>query len=96
MAKKKKFITETVEEYLARGGEITRVSPEMKPKESHTMRPSVVGPPTLYSLDEAQHFFGNKKVKAKPKEAEIDFSSIDRSKIPSSLHHILERKNGNK
>lgn len=98
MAKKKKqikkLIEESIEEYLGRGGKITKAAPNEIPEESHMVKSSVVGPPTLYSLDEARHFFSEKRTKVKKEKSDVDFSSIDKSNIPESLHHILEGKNG--
>ena len=62
MSKKK----ETIEEFLARGGKVTIIPPEVEdPEEGVIVRPISSRSPTLYSLDEAQHFFGKKKVSKK-------------------------------
>lgn len=86
---KKKPKKETVEEFLARGGEVTVIPPEVEDlEEGVIIRPTGSRSPTLYSLDEAQHFFGKKKV-TKKKEKKADFSKIDKSKLPEALHHLF-------
>lgn len=87
---KKLAKVESIKEFLARGGRIEKVVKEKPPEESLIVRPTIAGPPELYSLDEAQHFFGVKKKKKVKKDSKPDFSDIDRSIIPGSLQHIFE------
>lgn len=89
---KKKAKVESLEEFLARGGKVERVESEQLEEDANIMRPTIMGPPDLYTLDEAQHFFGVKKKKAPKKNVKPDFSDIDRSVIPKGLQHIFEEK----
>lgn len=86
---------ESIKEFLARGGKIKKVEEKKQPpQETNIVRPTIVGPPELYSLDEAQHFFGLKPKKPQERNVKPDFSDIDRSMIPESLQHIFEENNG--
>jgi hypothetical protein len=89
-SKKECLKVETVEEFLARGGKIERIPPKVEEEEEAVViKPSTLGPPTLYSLDEAQHFFGKKKVvKKKPKTP--NFKNINKDILPESLHHLFK------
>ena len=88
--KKKEWTKEeSIEEFLARGGEITVIPPkEELPEEGVIIKPNYAGPPALFSLDEAQHFFGKKKV-VKKKVKTPDFSKIDKDKLPKALHYLF-------
>jgi len=80
---------ETIDEFLARGGKITVIPPKSEePEDGVIIKPNYAGPPTLFSLDEAQHFFGKKKV-VKKQVKKPDFSKIDKDKLPKALHYFL-------
>jgi len=71
--------TESIKEFLERGGTITKVpAKELTPKE-YTHHPSAQGPAVIFTLEEADLFYGEpkkaSKAKAKPR-ARIDLSAL--------------------
>lgn len=58
--------TETLEEFIKRGGKKTIIPAEKTPDETHLIKPNTTGLPKIISLDEGSHFFGETK-KRKPK-----------------------------
>jgi len=82
-------VKESIKEFLARGGKITIIPSNTEELETGiTIKPTSIGPPALFSLDEAQHFFGKKKI-IKKKERKADLSKIDKNKLPKALHHLF-------
>ena len=60
--------TETVEEYLARGGKIEVVPPQEVEDSEVNVKKTTVGPATLYHITEGAILFGEKrKTKSKKK-----------------------------
>lgn len=60
MSKRKEAKLETLEEFLARGGSITKV--ETPPlKDEITVKSTSTGPAQLYSLEDGAHFFAEKR-----------------------------------
>ncbi len=83
---------ETVEEYLARGGKITKipyVPPEQKANKLKTNTSG--GLPTLMSLDEGAHFFAEKK-KKKTISSEDFLKKIEDSSLSPELVKQLTKK----
>jgi hypothetical protein len=79
---KKQTKRETVEEFLARGGKITKCSykePELKNKVIST---SNAGPAVILTLSEADLFFGETKVK---KKAAKPVAKVDINMLPEAL-----------
>jgi hypothetical protein len=79
---------ETIEEFIARGGEIKKY-PYVRPEEvESSVRTSTPANATLMSLDEGAHFFSEIKEKkpSKKKEKTLD---IDMSLIPEALRKKL-------
>ena len=82
---------ESIQEFMARGGKITKIPPKEKEENKHIVRPSIAGPPKLFSIGEAENMFGEiKKIKKKKKKKAVDLGKVDESVIPSSLQHILK------
>lgn len=70
--------TETIAEFLARGGKITRIaSPEPIHKAESIRSTVAAGPAVFLSLGEADLFYGEHKVKkAKKSKATMDLSAL--------------------
>ena len=70
--------TETLAEFLARGGKITKVaSPELAAKSESIRSTNAGGPAVFLSLGEADLFYGEKKAKkAKKSKAPLDLSAL--------------------
>lgn len=79
--------TETLNEYLARGGTITKIDGinTAKPQITKSVNP---GPAVILSLQEGDLFYGEKSTRAK-KEKTPDLSGIDLSNIPEELRKTL-------
>lgn len=84
MAKK----TETIAEYLARGGKIQVLPPAYTESKDANVKSTVVGPAVLMSLEDADQFYGTKTVRKK-KEKQIDLTKINVDNIPDDLKKIL-------
>ncbi len=81
MARKKKnnyanFKQETVEEFLARGGEIQKIPPAEPVKETINVKRTVTGPVNLMTLQEGALLF-TEKVKRKKKDKNLDKNEVD-------------------
>ena len=90
--KRKEGKTETVAEFLARGGEIEKLQVGATAKEPKKIEPDLkktgktkYGPPNLMSLSEGQFWFGDKKKTRKKKKKVADLSKVDFSVISSDL-----------
>ena len=72
--------TESVAEFLARGGKITVVPPgESKSKDKVNVKSTVVGPANIMTYEDADHYYGEKKERKskKPaKEPNINLASL--------------------
>lgn len=76
--------TETVAEFLARGGTITRVPEASREPAPDVVRKTVTGPANLMTLDEADLFFGEARKGAKPKKVKPSLK-IDLNALPPAL-----------
>ena len=79
---------ETIQEFLKRGGKVTRCDYQPPEETKNTVKGSHAGPPVLYSLDDAAHFFSEKMPGRTKKEVKLD--TIDWKEIPDSLQFILK------
>lgn len=81
--------TETIAEFLARGGTIARVSPSQDLSKNEKVKPTNNGPVTIMSMDEADLYYGEfKEKKAKSKQPKTNgFSSVKEYKdaLPEEL-----------
>lgn len=70
--------TETIAEFLARGGTITRVASPEPTHKSESIRSTTAGGPAVFlSLGEADLFYGEHKAKkAKKSKAPMDLSAL--------------------
>lgn len=85
MSKRK---VETVDEYLARGGKITKVSTPEREKVVEVVRTTTAGEPaTLLSLDEAALFYGEADKKVKAKKPKPTGPTIDINMLPPDLRN---------
>jgi hypothetical protein len=88
--------TETLEEFMARGGKVTKVPPpEVTLKPEAVKSTSAGGPAILMTLGEADLYYGEhkkRKVKAKPKQ------TLDVSALPPELRkkYVDDIIDGNK
>jgi hypothetical protein len=76
---------ETVEEYLARGGTITKIPTGSSRIKEESLKHQVNGPVTILSLEDADLFYGE----AKPSKAKKQKPSlkIDLNALPESLRN---------
>lgn len=80
--------TETIAEFLARGGKITVIPPRMPESKESNVKPTTTGPANIITYAEADQFYGQKTVRKK-KEKKIDLSKIDMNNVPEDLKKIL-------
>lgn len=76
---------ETVEEYLARGGKITKLDYIPPKDKSHTYSSPKSSATQLMTLEEGAFFYSEEATKEKPKK-ELNVDGIDLKQIPE---HIL-------
>jgi hypothetical protein len=77
--------TETLEEFLARGGSINKVPEAERVKQVDVVKkPAVSGISTLMSLEEADLFYGEVRKNSKPKKVK-EFNKIDVMALPEAL-----------
>ena len=76
--------TETVAEFLARGGIINRVPEHQREIAPEVVRKTVTGPANLMTLEEADLFFGEARKGAKPKKVKPSLK-IDLNALPPAL-----------
>ena len=98
----KEIKVESVEEALERGIKITKLPSSEEIDEQKKVDGESISKPTpnvrgvssstveLRSLSEAADFFGEKSKRTKKKK-KADFSNIDKTQIPESLHYILDQ-----
>jgi hypothetical protein len=87
--------TESLEEFLARGGVITVLPPEAKTVKEKPMRQDAggSGPAVILSLDEYDTYYGEVKTsKKKPKKpkATLDFNALPEHLRKKHVKRILE------
>lgn len=81
----KKVKVETVEEFKARGGTISRVPEATREPTPDVTKKTVAGGPAVFlSLDEADLFYGEARKNAKPKKAKSSLK-IDLDALPQAL-----------
>ena len=70
--------TETIAEFLARGGKITKLAPSETATKSESIKPTSAGGPAVFlTFGEADLFYGEHKVKkAKKSKATMDLSAL--------------------
>jgi hypothetical protein len=85
MQNKSKLKTESVEEFLARGGKINRLPP-VENVFQEILKTNSSGPASIMSLAEADLFFGESKVNRSTKQkTSTTTSRIDLSSLPEAL-----------
>jgi len=95
MAKKVKYIEETMEEFLARGGEIKKVPYQNPEDKKELVRANSTGLPSIMSLSDGAHFFGETRKKKPTKEdfaKKIGKSNLPQEIIDSLTSSIKEKK----
>lgn len=77
--------TETIEEFLARGGSITKLNPKELPAQVEVIRKTIAGgPAVIMTLDEADLFYGVPTKNPKPKSIKPS-TKIDLNALPEAL-----------
>jgi hypothetical protein len=85
MSKKK---TETIEEYLARGGKITKVPAAEPKKQIEVVKKTTAGEPAIIlTLEDASLYYGEQESGRKPKKPKSSGPTIDISKLPPELRN---------
>lgn len=80
---------ETIEEFIARGGKPV-ILPPQEIENNQQIRLLNVGLPTLMSLDEGEHFFGETRKKKKKEVTKEEFKDkIKNSGLPDSVIQSL-------
>jgi hypothetical protein len=78
--------TETVAEFIARGGKITRVPPRDHTAKIESIKSSNAnGPAVLLTMDEADLYYGEHKQKKVKKKSSAGRDVIDLSALPEEL-----------
>lgn len=85
MTKKK---TETIQEFLERGGKITVVPPSGPKEKSTNVKSTVVGPATALSYEDADYYYGEHKKRKKIKK-EPDVSNLNLNSLPEDFRKKL-------
>lgn len=75
---------ETVEEFLARGGKISHVPEATREVQVDVVKTAITGPVTLFSLEEADLFYGEARKNIKPKKNKPTLK-IDLGALPPAL-----------
>ena len=83
----KKTNEQLIEEYLAKGGKITKLPPQESPETQAVYKPSSSGPAKIMSLSEGELFYGETSRRKKVKE--LDLSKVDLDEIPEELKKKL-------
>lgn len=91
--------TETIAEYLARGGSITKLAPGETAKQIDVTRTTNVGgPAVILSLEDADLFYGEARKNSKPKKAKaeptIDINALPEALRTKYLNRLKEETNG--
>ena len=79
---------ETVEEYIARGGNITKCPIVEAIEKEQNVKSIITGPVTFLSLEEAELMFGEKTTRKK-KEKPVDLTNIKVDAVPEDLRKFL-------
>ena len=79
---------ETFEEYLARGGKVTKLDYIPPDLPESTVRSTVSKPPKLFSLVDGAHMFTKKTQRKRSARKKIH---IDSSLIPESAQHLIPK-----
>lgn len=78
--------SETIEEFMARGGEVIVIPPQESEEAPSVIKPSVHGLPELMSLSDGEHFFGESRKKIKKKITNQEFQDKVRDlNLPASV-----------
>ncbi len=89
---------ESIDEYLARGGSISRVPAAVLEPIPDVIKKSAVGPAVFLSLDEADLFYGEARKNAKPKKAKpalkIDLDALPPALRSKFIAKLKEEANG--
>jgi hypothetical protein len=100
MAKKKiaKIVikkTETMEEFIARGGEVTVVPSEEVQEVNPVVRGSTGGLPVIMTLSDGAHFFGETRKKKKVPVTKEEFTDkVSNSALPEDIIASLKKSIG--
>jgi hypothetical protein len=84
--------TETIEEFLARGGIIQKIAAGESAKLPTTRLTTTGDAPVLLSLEEAELFFGKTDGSVKQKKKKESKPKLDASQLPESLKNMLLAK----
>lgn len=81
--------TETIKEFLKRGGKVTKLD-YVKPEEHNIVRSTTLKVPTLYNLVNGADMFCDKiKRNRKKQKKQIN---IDVNMLPEELKHLVEQQ----
>lgn len=87
--------TETIEEFLAKGGEITIVPPEEEEETKTIVRAISGGLPTIMTLSDGAHFFGETRKKKKKIVTKDECADkISNSSLPIDIIASLKKTIG--
>jgi len=95
MSKKKSVVTsrETLEEFLQRGGQITKCEPAPLPEEATANRasPAPAANATMMSLAEGALYYAESRAKPKESKKKVD-PVINFAALPASLQKYMPKK----
>lgn len=87
--------TETIEEFIARGGEVTIVPPEETQEVTPIVKGATGGLPTIMSLSDGAHFFGETRKKKKAPVTKEGFTDkVSNSTLPEDVIASLKKSIG--
>jgi hypothetical protein len=82
---------ETVEEFLARGGKITKCPAAPSPQEESRTNPTMATGATMMSLAEGALFYSESKAKPKERKKKAE-KAINFAALPASLRKYMPKR----
>ena len=83
---KKEWKTETLEEFLARGGKPVIIPPEPVETTNEVVKSSTKGIPHLMDITEGEHYFAEVRKKIKPPVTKSEFlDMVKNSSLPEDI-----------
>jgi hypothetical protein len=91
---KKSLKTETIQEYLARGGAINKLPMKQEEKKKEPqLKQNAQGPAVLMTYDEADLYYGEGKKKKAKTQASVDLSALPDVLKKKHLAGLMDEEN---
>jgi hypothetical protein len=86
---------ETIEEFLARGGKITKIPEQSVEKGTNVVKPNGTGLPKIMHLTDGEHYFGITRRKKKTLAERIDTFEMDQDILREIKRRLGIESNNN-